>query len=100
MAVANHTTDKRIRGATLQAIRRKHFAINPLCVICLQKKPPQTRLATQLDHIKPLHQGGLDVDSNRQGLCEPCHIEKSKTERGHAYYPKISYGADGYPIAE
>jgi len=54
--------------------------------------------ATELDHIKPLHQGGTDTPDNRQGLCTDCHLEKSKTERGHEYHPKVTIGTDGYPI--
>lgn len=37
--------------------------------------------ATIVDHIVPLSQGGSDERSNKQGLCEPCHDEKSKAER-------------------
>jgi 5-methylcytosine-specific restriction protein A len=90
---------KRITGTTLQNIRRKWFDLHPLCVMC--KAKGKTTEATELDHIIPLHQGGKDFDedngTNRQGLCTPCHTEKSKRERGHRYKPKRSYGADGWP---
>jgi 5-methylcytosine-specific restriction enzyme A len=88
----------RIRGTTLQNIRRAHFKQHPLCVMCLAKQ--RTTLATELDHIRPLHKGGTDTPDNRQGLCEDCHLEKSKLERGHAYRPKQRIGADGWPECE
>ncbi len=88
----------RIRGRALQKIRREHFKLHPFCVRCQAKSPPQDRLATELDHIKPLHQGGTDTHDNRQGLCADCHVEKSKLERGHEYRPKVRIGLDGFPI--
>jgi 5-methylcytosine-specific restriction protein A len=33
-----------------------------------------------LDHIKPLVDGGELVDSNTQALCRPCHKDKTATE--------------------
>lgn len=47
---------KRITGNSLIAIRRKHFAKQPLCVAC--KADGRIRLATELDHITPLWAGG------------------------------------------
>lgn len=82
------TTDQRIRGTTLQNIRKAYFEKHPLCVICLRKDPPVTRIAVELDHIIPLHQGGRDVEENRQGLCRDCHNEKTITERGNTYKSK------------
>ena len=84
-AVAGFGIEKRIRGTTLQNIRRAHFQKQPLCVICLGGG--RTSLATELDHVLPLHQGGTDTVGNRQGLCAQCHLEKSKTERGHIFTP-------------
>ena len=77
------TTRKRIRGTTLQNIRKAHFARFPLCVRCLAMTPPRTTLAVELDHVIPLHQGGidsLDPFENRAGLCAECHLAKSKAE--------------------
>ena len=92
--------DKRISGTTLQNIRKKHFALHPLCVLCLAKTPPRVTVAVELDHIKPLHQGGTDTPDNRQGLCTDCHTEKSKTERGHTYKHKRKIGIDGFPLPD
>jgi 5-methylcytosine-specific restriction protein A len=90
----------RIRGTTLQNIRSEHFRRHPLCVMCMAKTPSRVTAAVELDHIKPLHQGGKDTPDNRQGLCAECHIEKSKAERGHEYRRKAEVDPDGWPVAE
>jgi predicted kinase len=85
---------KRIRGRALQRIREQHLTAHPLCVKC--QAQGLVTPATQIDHIRPLHQGGTDTPDNRQGLCDACHLEKSKTERGHRH--KIKIGIDGYVV--
>jgi 5-methylcytosine-specific restriction endonuclease McrA len=50
----------------------------------------------ELDHIEPLHAGGLDIPTNRQGLCEECH--KAKTIKDLGYKKKERIGLDGYPV--
>lgn len=69
---------QRIRGSALQRIRREHFARNPLCVEC--DRQGLIRLATQVDHIVALCNGGRDIESNRQGLCAQCHEAKTKRD--------------------
>lgn len=91
---------KRITGRTLQNIRKAHFRRHPFCVKCLEKTPRRLTEATELDHIVPLHQGGTDTPDNRQGLCEECHLEKSVTERGFEYHPRVTIGVDGFPVDE
>jgi 5-methylcytosine-specific restriction protein A len=75
---------ERIRGRELQEIRHGHFRNDPLCARC--KEAGRVRLATELDHIVALMNGGEDVPSNRQGLCKPCHdlktIEDLKLSHG------------------
>lgn len=44
-----------------------------VCRICL----PTT---WELDHIIPLHKGGLDGPPNLQMLCAQCHAEKTQDE--------------------
>ncbi len=68
-------THDRIRGRALQGIRRTHFTDNPLCVEC--EKRGRVTLATVLDHIVALENGGSDTDANRQGLCTDCHSAKT-----------------------
>lgn len=69
---------KRITGRRLQAMRAALFSSCPLCVAC--QAQGRITLATQRDHIVPLAEGGMDDDSNTQGLCEACHSIKSKAE--------------------
>lgn len=69
---------KRITGRQLQALRAELFGRDPLCVDC--RASGRTRAATQRDHIIPLAEGGLDDESNTQGLCDDCHDAKSRRE--------------------
>lgn len=36
--------------------------------------------ATDVDHIIPLWCGGSNLDTNLEGLCHPCHLQKTKSE--------------------
>lgn len=75
---------KRITGRKLQAMRAALFTREPLCAEC--KRHGRVTLATLRDHITPLAEGGLDEESNTQGLCHDCHEEKTLAEalRGRA----------------
>jgi 5-methylcytosine-specific restriction endonuclease McrA len=58
-------------------------------------------IAVEVDHIIALTNGGVEDandDSNRQGLCIPCHIEKTNIDLG--YTPKQTIGADGWPVED
>lgn len=70
---------KRMTGRKLQAARKALFERDPLCASC--RLNGIVRLAQFRDHITPLAEGGEDVDENTQGLCGPCHDEKSLAER-------------------
>lgn len=89
---------KRRTGRWLQKERERWFKRKPFCVICFAHTPPRLVLATELDHIVPLHKGGKDIASNKQGLCDPCHLAKSILERGRQQAQKV--GLDGYPIED
>lgn len=63
---------------------------NPICEICLKEcQDPKSnrfgdipRLASSVDHIKPLFLGGEPYnESNLQSLCNECHAKKSHAER-------------------
>lgn len=34
----------------------------------------------EVDHIVPFSQGGKTTIENLQGVCKPCHIQKSKVD--------------------
>jgi len=87
----------RMRGRYLQRIRKRWFEQYPLCVEC--QKQGRVTLATELDHIIALTNGGKDFHedsgTNRQGLCTDCHLRKSAKDKGITYKHRI--GADGWP---
>ena len=85
--------DARTRGRKLMEERRLHFAKFPLCVRCLQAGV--IRVATELDHIHALARGGKD-NGPKQGLCKPCHVEKTAEDMG--FKKKVRIGLDGFPV--
>jgi 5-methylcytosine-specific restriction endonuclease McrA len=80
-------------------INARVLSANPLCVMCQAKG--RVTIATEVDHIIALTNGGTEDphdDSNRQGLCAPCHIEKTNADLG--YTPKVRTGMDGWPVED
>jgi 5-methylcytosine-specific restriction enzyme A len=64
----------RLRGRALQAARAALFAREPLCRGCGRA------LATIRDHVVPLAEGGQEVESNIQPLCQGCSDAKTQRE--------------------
>lgn len=83
----------RLRGRTLQKLRHRLLSANPLCVMCQAKNV--VRLATQLDHIKAIVNGGdaRPDDDGYQGLCKPCHDDKTRRDLGQK--PRAKFDAAG-----
>lgn len=77
-------------------LRERHFRNNPLCVRC--KAKGKITPAMHLDHVVPLAKLGADEEDNMQGLCIPCHKEKTAEDFGHKL--KVKIGVDGYPVDE
>jgi len=74
---------QRVRGSAGVAMRKRRLArTGGLCELC--DAAGRVTLATRVDHIKPLALGGDDVDSNTRNLCEPCHLEVTAEQFGHA----------------
>lgn len=69
--------------------------MEPLCAECL--KAGHITAAITVDHIIPLSKGGLDIDTNCQSLCDPCHARKTADDLG--YKTKQQIGLDGWPIS-
>lgn len=84
---------ERLRGRKGMAQRKRRLEAEPLCRDC--KSAGLIRIATVPDHIKPLSQGGLDIDSNIRCLCADCHKVRTAQQFGHKHKPKI--GSDGWP---
>jgi 5-methylcytosine-specific restriction protein A len=70
----------RLRGANLQAARRRLFARHPLCEPCLAKSPAVYTLAVLRDHRIPLAEGGDESAANEQAICRDCHDQKTQRE--------------------
>lgn len=83
----------RIRGRKLQRIRQSVLRSNPLCVHC--QSAGRVTVATQVDHIVALVNGGTDTADNRQPLCDACHERKTRDDLGQ----RVRTGAthDGTP---
>lgn len=80
------TQSIRITGRALQAIRVEVLTANPWCVHCQAKGIE--RIATDVDHIVALENGGIDSPNpheNRQGLCRECHDIKSKADNARRF---------------
>lgn len=71
--------DRRKRGRAGMRERQQVLDEEPYCRICL--KHGKRVASIVVDHVTPLAWGGKDVRSNKQGLCSPCHDEKSAAER-------------------
>lgn len=70
---------ERMKGRALQEARSRLFRRSPLCAEC--ERQGRVRLAVVRDHIVSMAEGGLDVEANTQGLCDPCHDAKTERER-------------------
>lgn len=93
--IAKTDTLVRLRGRVGQRQRRRRLArTHGLCERCDTRGT--TRLATVVDHIRPLALGGSDEDSNTRNLCDPCHDEVTREQFGHRKVQAI--GDDGWPV--
>lgn len=75
-----HTTrprpdKRRYMRASYRRMRIAKLTENPWCVI-----PGCNELATQLDHIVPIAEGGTDDWDNLQGMCRRHHGVKTRFE--------------------
>lgn len=69
---------ERIRGTTLQRLRRQLFEREPLCRLCAALG--RVTVATIRDHVVPLSEGGSDTEGNVQPLCQTCSDAKTRAE--------------------
>ena len=66
--------DKRYNSRRWRKARLSFLKYNPTCTVC-------DKLATVVDHIKPVRLGGEFWDrDNWQSMCEVCHNRKSGYE--------------------
>lgn len=74
----NPSVKRTLVGRRRHAMRELVLREQPLCPIC--EAQGRISASTRLDHIVPISEGGSDDRSNLQGLCEPCHDEKTQRE--------------------
>ena len=53
--------------------------------------------ATEVNHIKPIAQGGDDSPENLQAVNHDCHERITAVQNGRSVKPRVSIGIDGYP---
>lgn len=76
-----HNAD-RLRGRAGQQQRlRRLRRTNGLCELC--RAEHRVEIAVEVDHIKPLEQGGEDVDANTRNLCRAHHLQVTAEQFGH-----------------
>ena len=85
---------KRTTGRKWQRIREQVLLEEPLCRPC--DTAGRVTSSTQVDHIKPIADGGTDERRNLQGICIPCHEEKTARENG--YTMKKPIDIDGFAV--
>jgi 5-methylcytosine-specific restriction protein A len=71
----------RIRGRRLQEARERLFLREPRCRQCRRVLTLDTMTR---DHIVPLAEGGEDIESNTQPLCQTCNRVKTHAESERA----------------
>ena len=85
---------ERLRGRAGMAQRQRRLnRTNGLCELC--QAEGRVRLATVVDHIVALVNGGDDTDGNTQNLCDPHHEAKTRADLGQRVRPTID--SDGWP---
>ena len=73
--------DGRLRGrAGIEQRRRRMVQGQGFCRPC--RDGGRLTIATQVDHIVPLSEGGTDTDDNCQTICNACHAAKTASEAG------------------
>lgn len=75
---------ERLRGSSWMALRAKVLKRDAgLCQTCMRNQ--KVSIATQVDHIKPLHKGGTNAMGNLEGICKACHDLKTAQEVRELY---------------
>jgi 5-methylcytosine-specific restriction protein A len=77
--------------------RRIQLADEPLCRLCTAAE--RTVPATDVDHIKPISQGGAALDpENFRSLCRPCHSTVTARQLSKTDKPIKGCNDEGQPI--
>lgn len=84
----------RLRGsAAVKQRARRMERTHWLCEHCLTKGI--VKLATVVDHIRPLIFGGPDTDENTRNLCDDCNRDATAEQFGHR--KRVTISLSGWP---
>jgi 5-methylcytosine-specific restriction protein A len=89
----NKSGSNRWNGRKLTEFRKRFLDDEPLCAEC--KRKGRIAIAEEIDHVIPLHKGGTYDHNNLEGLCKPCHEDKTAKDMG--YKPRLAISLDGWP---
>lgn len=107
MAWSKESRHSRGYGNQWEKVRAEVLARDMgMCQVC--KSEGRVTAGREVDHITPKAkaekldwtQKQMDAPSNLQCICKPCHDEKTATENGRTYRPKVQIGLDGWPVGE
>ena len=87
--------DARLNGWTRKEQRAQYLRAHPLCETC--QAAGRVAEAVELDHRRPLSQGGTHDWDNLAGLCKSCHADKTRRELGQK--PRGGCDENGMPTA-
>lgn len=76
--VAQPEATPRQRGRAWMGRRERWLREHPLCAHCAREG--RARAAHEVDHVKPLTDGGEDDEGNYQSLCTDHHKAKTAAE--------------------
>jgi 5-methylcytosine-specific restriction endonuclease McrA len=63
------------RRAWRDRMRPRILARDPICKLCGQAA------STEVDHIRPMTEGGEDTEDNLRGVCKQCHSKRTRQDQ-------------------
>ncbi len=87
--------------AKWRRLRKMYLRAHPICTDPFKDHSKQLVVATEVDHVIPISDGGTDDWDNLQGLCKPCHSKKGAKD-GHRWGrgKKISRAPAKRPVGQ
>lgn len=90
---------RKLRGRPWARLRAKILKRDQMMCQC-EKCKGKRLVAHEVDHIKPLSQGGTDDEWNLRAMNRECHLTKSKREANANFVERPAIGVDGWPIED
>ena len=79
-AQSRNELKRKRRGATPRAAAMRRALVKENYATCTNCRVANPVWDMAVDHIKPLADGGLDIEGNLQVLCRACHMAKTVEE--------------------